>query len=123
MGARILVVDDDEMFRRSLTLVLDALGHAAVPVDSGARAVALAANERFDVMLLDQRMPRLSGAETWERIRVLPNAPRAILVTAAADGEALAARLGIAFLAKPFGVEELRAALARALERPPGGPA
>ncbi|MDO9018381.1 MAG: response regulator [Deltaproteobacteria bacterium] len=120
MGARVLVVDDDAMFRRSITGVLDALGYHVTSVDSGDGAIALVAREVFDVALIDHRMPGLTGIETWQRIRDGANAPGPVLVTAAADGGALAEDNGMAFLAKPFGMGELRAVVERALAQRSG---
>jgi two-component system NtrC family response regulator len=115
MGARVLVVDDDAMFRRSITGVLDALGYHVTSVDSGNGAIALLAREAFDVALIDHRMPGMTGVETWLRIRDGANAPGPVLVTASVDGGTLAERNGMAFLAKPFGMSELRAVVEQAL--------
>jgi CheY-like chemotaxis protein len=115
MGARVLVVDDDVMFRRSLTGVLGSMGYHVTSVDSGDGAIALVAREAFDVALIDHRMPGMTGVETWLHIRDSTNAPGPVLVTAAADGGTLAERNGMAFLAKPFGMSELRAVVEQAL--------
>lgn len=120
MGARVLVVDDDVMFRRSITGVLDSLGYHVTSVDSGDGAIALVAREVFDVALIDQRMPGMTGVETWLRIRDCANAPGPVLVTASVDGGALAERHGMAYLAKPFAMNELHAAIERALAQRSG---
>ena len=82
-GIRVLVVDDQELFRRGLTMLLnvetdiEVVGEAA----DGASAVRLATDMAPDVVLMDVRMPRQTGIEACTAIKdAAPNA-RIIMLT------------------------------------------
>lgn len=67
--ARILAVDDTRM---NLTVVVNLLKKTGVSIDtavSGEEAVRLSASRRYDLILMDQRMPGMDGTETMRRIR------------------------------------------------------
>ncbi len=82
MLTRVLVVDDQELVRSGLRAILEAGGvDVAGEAGDGAAAVALAAELRPDVVLMDVRMPVLDGIEATRRIRAAPDAPRVIVVT------------------------------------------
>lgn len=119
MSAKILLVDDDVMVRRSLSLLLRALGHTVVSVESGEASLLAVTRESFDLALVDLRMPGMSGVEAWSQIRAHDAALVAVLVTAAAEGPALAAENGMLFLAKPLDLDTLQSVLASALARRP----
>ncbi len=71
--ARILAVDDTQM---NLTVVVNLLKKTGIGIDtavSGADAVALAQSRRYDLVLMDQRMPGMDGTEAMHRIREQPD--------------------------------------------------
>lgn len=117
MTKRCLVVDDDAGVRRSLARLLRQLGYEVVDAASGEEAMGLLERGPFEVVLLDFRMPGLDGASTWSRIRerLGEEHPMGILVSASVEGAAIAAKHGMRWLAKPFGLDELRGVL----EAPP----
>ncbi|MEU5385799.1 MULTISPECIES: response regulator transcription factor [Kitasatospora] len=84
MSTRILVVDDEQLIRAGFRAILQAepdlevVGEAA----DGLEATELARQLRPDVVLMDVRMPRLSGIDaTAHLVRSLPDAPRVLVVT------------------------------------------
>ncbi len=72
-AARILVVDDNEDNRYTLTERLKREGYADLATDNdGAEALARLAAEPFDLVLLDVMMPVLDGIETLARLKADP---------------------------------------------------
>ena len=65
----VLVVDDDAGNRLAICAMLDRLGHPLVDVDSGREALLAVAAQPFAVILMDVRMPGMSGYETAKLIR------------------------------------------------------
>jgi CheY-like chemotaxis protein len=120
----ILVVDDEPMVRDVAQAILQRLGLTVVIAADGEEATSIFARDpaRFVAVLLDLTMPRISGAETFRRIRELrPDAP-VILMSGYNEREASGqfAGKGLAgFIEKPFSTQ----ALAEAIERVLGVPA
>jgi CheY-like chemotaxis protein/HPt (histidine-containing phosphotransfer) domain-containing protein len=122
---RILLADDDAAIRELTELLLTRQGHRVTAVASGQEALRVVLEgEAFDVVLLDDEMPRLSGAETAKRIRELEKSNvtgeakhQFILSLSGNNTEADQRRMmaaGIdACLSKPFYAEELNRALAQ----------
>ena len=86
-NVRILIVDDDELSSRLLARQMEARGYTATCVNSGEEALAKLACEKVDLVLLDIRMPALSGTETLRRIRADEKTSRlpVVMVTASTD--------------------------------------
>ncbi len=71
-SARILIVDDTQM---NLRVAVNLLKNTQMQIDTasgGAEAVAMAETTRYDVILMDQRMPGMNGTEALHRIRMQP---------------------------------------------------
>jgi CheY-like chemotaxis protein len=116
---RCLIVDDEPGVLRALERLLSGWGHETCTASKGEEALALLEHESFDLIVLDFRMPGLSGIETWERIRARGGrVPPAVLITAALEGERLAASHGMYFVSKPFDIDSLHAMIERALLAP-----
>jgi CheY-like chemotaxis protein len=62
-GACILVVDDEDAIRLTLSTLLRRRGYAVTTAASGAEALALIDQQRFDLLLLDLMMPGLTGID------------------------------------------------------------
>jgi PAS domain S-box-containing protein len=118
---RILLADDVAMNLDITTAFLRAEGHRVIGADGGIAAVAAAAREDFDVVLMDLRMPDMNGFEAVRRIRALGGARGRVPVvalTAEVSSEQIEAcrRAGmIGHLAKPFTMGALLGAVAKAV--------
>ncbi|HSC87206.1 MAG TPA: ATP-binding protein [Polyangiaceae bacterium] len=124
----LLLVDDQAPVLRAASLALQALGYEVVAVSSGAEAIGEVerAPDRFDLVLLDLRMPQLGGEATFDAlIRINPEL-RVLVWSgygAQEDLPEMLRRGAVGFLPKPYGVAELSQAVARAKrrQRPPQG--
>jgi CheY-like chemotaxis protein len=77
--ANLLVVDDDPVLLNLLGKLLRRAGHAVTEANSGEECLALAARERFDVIITDVMMPGLDGFGLTRQLRADP-ATRDVLV-------------------------------------------
>ena len=122
MAARILVVDDELSIRRLLRNTLERAGHQVIEAVDGAGALAKAAAERPDAVLLDLGLPDRDGLELVPLIRKQGDA--VILVVSAreaTDQKVAALDLGADdYVTKPFDGEELLARLRVALRHRKG---
>jgi DNA-binding response OmpR family regulator len=115
-GKRILLVDDDVTVRDSLNAVLASEGFEVVPAENGQRALDLALQSAFDLVLLDLNMPVKNGWDTFEQLtREHPLLP-VIIVTARPNQlfTALGAGVG-ALLEKPMDIPMLLRTIAKLL--------
>jgi CheY-like chemotaxis protein len=81
VNGRILIVDDDHDWRQFVRYALEDLGYEGVEAASGDEALALMQREHFPIVLLDVRIPGLSGTEVIAR---MPEpTPRVVLLTSA----------------------------------------
>jgi len=83
--AKILVVDDNEMNIKVLRFLLKNTGMNITSALSGAESIELLKNNRYDIILLDQMMPGMSGTETLKEIRDLKIAEGTPVVALTAD--------------------------------------
>jgi PAS domain S-box-containing protein len=117
----ILVVDDELESLRLLTTLLVAEGYQVRPADSGELALASAAAQPPDLILLDVFMPGIDGLEACRRLKAEPLSRNVPVIFLSAAGEieqrAEGLRLGAAdFISKPFRREELLARVETHLE-------
>jgi CheY-like chemotaxis protein/PAS domain-containing protein len=121
---RVLLADDNPTNRRVIELMLGAADVDVVSVENGAQAVAAWRAGRFDLILMDLRMPVMDGIEAIRTIRAdedaraLPRSPIIVLSanTAAVDKEASAKAGADDHLGKPVRAEELIGAISAALK-------
>ncbi len=121
-GAAILVVDDEEAVGTLLARLLSDLGHRPTIVQSGDDALAAIADQPFDLILTDVKMPGMTGFELYQQIkrRDADLAGRIVFVTGdtiTASTQARIAQTGNPYLAKPFAVDRLEALVNTCLAR------
>jgi DNA-binding NtrC family response regulator len=118
----ILLVDDEEKILKSIGRALREAGHAVVDTTSPRQAQRLLAERPFDVLLVDNMMPELSGLDLIrEYVGSTPEGERAqiLMMTAHATVESAieAMKLGtLDYLIKPFEIDELIVVVRRALD-------
>ncbi len=79
---RILLVDDEDGFRRPMEFWLKAKGYQVTGVGGGAEALALIERERPTLIYLDMKMPGMNGIETLKKIREKDKTLPVIMITA-----------------------------------------
>jgi two-component system, OmpR family, response regulator len=79
--SRILVVDDDRVTRHVLNRVLTDAGFETSVAEDGVEALDALRNQRFDLLLLDVWMPRLSGLDVLAKLRTKKDRPRVVVMT------------------------------------------
>jgi two-component system, chemotaxis family, chemotaxis protein CheY len=110
---RILVMDDDEFFRRALRVILESAGYEVVEAADGAAGVRLYRERGAKVVLVDIYMPEMDGLEVLEALRADVPRPRLVAMSGGgaagrADILAMAIALGAdRVLRKPFTPHEL----------------
>jgi two-component system KDP operon response regulator KdpE len=115
---KVLIADDDPQLVRALRITLAAHGYDVVAAPDGQAAIALAAKEHPDIVMVDLGMPRLDGIRVIEALRGWTAVPIIVVSgrTGSADKvEALDAGADD-YVTKPFQIDELLARL-RALSR------
>jgi DNA-binding NtrC family response regulator len=114
-----LIVDDDPEMRALLVDVLRNEGYDAGEAKDGTEAVLALRARPFDLILMDKNMPGPSGLDLLPGFRrVCPQSP-IIMMTAFGDVPSYMEAIekgAVEFLFKPFRMEELKAAIAKALQ-------
>src|SRR3989304_136880 len=107
---RLLIVEDDASLASGLRRILEAEGYAVDVTSRGEDAVLAAAQERFDLVILDIGLPRMDGFEVLRRLRAAEK-PMPVLVLTARDAVEDRVRgldLGADdYMVKPFAMPEL----------------
>jgi two-component system response regulator HydG len=81
-GERVLVVDDDRNFAKSMAILLRTRGYEVQVAHLGAEAVELFRNNDFDIAFIDVRMPGKSGVESFFEIRKFKPEAKVMMMTA-----------------------------------------
>ena len=110
--ARILLAEDEQQIGDMVAIKLTNAGHDVVRVGDGEAALAAAARDRPDLIVLDVMMPLLDGFEVLSRLKADP-ARRAIpVIMLTARGQEWDVRAGLEsgaadYIVKPFSLKEL----------------
>jgi two-component system, LuxR family, response regulator FixJ len=115
----VFIVDDDEAVRESLQLLLESAGHRVRSFASGGEFLTAMPSSEDGCLIIDVRMPGISGLDVQERLRVDRITLPVIVITGHGDVP-LAVRAmkagAVDFVEKPFTEEAILAAVERALE-------
>ncbi|MEX2147240.1 MAG: sigma-54 dependent transcriptional regulator [Candidatus Rokuibacteriota bacterium] len=118
MKPALLVADDDPVARDLLVEVLEREGYRVRAAGGGEECLRLAAEEVFDLALVDLRMPDLDGLAVLKRLpAVQPELP-VLILTAFATMDSAVEAIGVGacdYLSKPFRMDEIRLVVRRTL--------
>ncbi|MDP2182309.1 MAG: response regulator, partial [Actinomycetota bacterium] len=119
MNRRVLIVDDEKNMRWVLGQALSTDGFVVSEASDGKEALSAVAEQPPDIMVLDHRMPAPDGMEVLRRVRSKGHTFPIIMLTAHGNvAQAVeAVKAGASeYLTKPFDLDELKIAIAKALE-------
>ncbi len=105
----VLIVDDHPGMCSTLKDILESEEHKVVTASSGKAAISICKNQRFDVILMDIRMPDLNGVETYLRIKNYTEGTRVFMMSAYSVDKLKEEALNegaTAFLQKPLDIEK-----------------
>jgi len=110
--AKIVIAEDEPDIRDLVTFTLQFAGHQVVPTANGAEAVEAVKRERPDIVLMDVRMPKMSGYEACRALKADPETAPIPVVFLSAKGQESEVKEGlaagaIAYILKPFSPDEL----------------
>lgn len=120
IGAKILLVDDEIVFTGNMTKLLTSRGYRVTAVNNGNSAIEALELERFDVVVLDLKMPGMDGIMTLKEIKHLDLFTETLILTGhgSIDTAMEAIRLGAYdYLTKPCEIDELVAKIEGAWEK------
>jgi len=110
--AKILVAEDERDIRDLITFTLNYAGHTVVAVSNGEEAIEAALREMPDMILMDVRMPKMTGYEACQKIKANTEIQHIPIVFLSAKGQEAEIRTGLdagatEYLLKPFAPMEL----------------
>lgn len=119
MSQKILVIDDEKLIRWTLEQHLVKEGYEVVTAESAEKGLELISEEAPDLVLLDNRLPEMSGLEMLEKLNVPERGLMVIMITAHGMVETAvkAMKLGAYdYISKPFNLDEITFVIKKALE-------
>ena len=120
----ILLVDDEPEVLHLVRRILSAEGTVMIEVGTGAEALAVARQTRLDLVILDIKLPDMSGTEVLEGIRRIDPGVPVIMVTSYGSVETVRTSMmfgAFDYLTKPFDNQEVRRVAREALAWRAGG--
>jgi DNA-binding response OmpR family regulator len=122
--AKILIAEDEQDIRDLIEITLRFVGHEVVSYSNGIEAWKQTVVEKPDLILLDVRMPVMSGIETCLKIKADPRTMHIPVVFLSAKGQDSEIKAGldagaVEYILKPFAPEDLNNRLKKIIERSP----
>ncbi|MFB0528254.1 MAG: response regulator [bacterium] len=117
----ILIVDDEIDLLETLGDIFESKGYNVTMVEDGNKALELLRKKYFDIVLMDLKMPGISGVESFREVKTLHPSAAIIMMTAGSVREEIKEAMGAgvdAVVDKPFNVKKLVATIESILERP-----
>jgi DNA-binding NtrC family response regulator len=119
MKPAILVVDDDEVMRQTLSDVFKKKGYAVSTAETGGQTISFIKEQLFDLILLDIRLPDMDGLDVLKDIKEIESDLMVIVMTAYSDVQTAVTAMksgAYDYIDKPFELEELKILIKKALE-------
>jgi DNA-binding response OmpR family regulator len=109
---KILIAEDEPDIRELITLTLQFNGFDVVSTRDGAEAVEVAQTDKFDLILMDVRMPRMTGYEACRQLREIESTKNIPVIFLSAKGQEAEVQAGLAaganqYILKPFAPDML----------------
>jgi CheY-like chemotaxis protein len=119
---KILIAEDERDIRELVSFSLQFGGFAVVQAINGAEAVELAQKERPDLILMDVRMPKMTGYDACRRMKTMPELRDIPVVFLSAKGQESEIQAGLEagaeeYILKPFAPDELVKQVQTVLDR------
>ncbi len=118
--AKILITDDDEGMRETLSDILEEEGYLVTCASTGKEAVKVISEGFCNLALVDIRLPDMSGIELLERLKKMSPDTVAILITGYASMETSVKALNLgaeAYIIKPLNIDNVKMRIRQALDR------
>jgi DNA-binding NtrC family response regulator len=119
MAQKILVIDDEKLIRWTLEQHLVKEGYEVTTAESAEKGLELIAEDTPDLILLDNRLPEMSGLELLEKLNVHERGLMVIMITAYGMVETAVKAMkhgAYDYISKPFNLEEITFVIKKALE-------
>ena len=116
---KILVIDDDQSIRKTITSYLKKQNYEVLSADNGIKGIEIAKNELPDLVITDIRMPGADGFEVLKNVKEIDPHIHVIIITAFDDMNSTvkAMQLGAYdYIEKPLEIDNLKITIQRALE-------
>ncbi len=120
MSKPILIVDDEPIVREAISDWLKDAGYEVMTAESGEAALELVAKQDFGVMVVDIRLPGMTGIKVLKEVKAVRPEIKSIIITAypTADTAAEATKLGaIDYLIKPIAPDDLERLIRETLRK------
>jgi two-component system alkaline phosphatase synthesis response regulator PhoP len=119
---KVLVAEDEPDIRGLIKFSLEFIGLEVVEVSNGQEAVRWAAQEQPDLILMDVRMPRLTGYEACKQLKAQESTKQIPIVFLSARGQEAEIKYGLGlgaeeYILKPFAPDQLQQRVRSILER------
>ena len=116
---KILVIDDDQSIRETLTTFLKRQGYQPMAAEDGSKGVELIRIEMPDLVICDYKMPKITGLEVLEKIKEIDSSIHFIMITAFDEMQTTVDAMqkgAYDFIEKPLDIDRLKITIKRALD-------